>query len=86
MEIGNYKYVGSVQVDDHRYPAGGKDRVMTTVFVADRLWGAPRASDDIVEIAKFPLEVVAAKLVTEHTPVWKLVLDHFKKEQSRGPK
>lgn len=46
IEIDDMQYLGSFRVADHRYH-GGRDGVMTALFKAQFIFGAPHPNDDI---------------------------------------
>ena len=54
LEIGNVQYVGSFFVNDWRYRSE-VDCIMTVLFKATYIFGAPKAGDDLVEVQWFPL-------------------------------
>ena len=49
------EYIASMIIDDWRYPATGKDRIMTSFFYLPYGWGPPKAGDDLVEINWYDL-------------------------------
>lgn len=51
METSDWRYVTTERIDDYRYPAGADDKIMTTLFYAKYLWGAPIATDDLDEVS-----------------------------------
>jgi bifunctional NMN adenylyltransferase/nudix hydrolase len=71
IEISNPTYVTSMQVDDWRYRSS-KNKIITSLFKFDYVFGAPIASDDIQEVKWFDLEELAlngqinVEIVQEH--------------------
>jgi bifunctional NMN adenylyltransferase/nudix hydrolase len=71
IEISNPTYVTSMQVDDWRY-RNSKNKIITTLFKFDYIYGRPVASDDIQEVKWFDLDELAAngriniEIVQEH--------------------
>ena len=55
VEISSPRYLGSNRVDDWRY-RGEVDKITTTLFVADFVYGAIQPDDDIEELRWFALE------------------------------
>ena len=80
IEIENPRYVTSMQVDDWRYRSS-KNKIITSLFKFDYIFGLPKASDDIQEVKWFDLEELARggqinmSIVSEHRP---LMMDLFK--------
>ncbi len=83
IETADYRYVGSRKVDDWRY-RGSRDCIVTTLFRADYIFGAPRASDDITSLEWFDLSQIPHVLVPEHKPLGEMLITSLKttKEQS----
>lgn len=85
VELGPMRYVGSCRIDDWRYRAGD-DRIVSSLFVADLLFGRPRAADDLSGVGWVPRAGLCAHLVEEHLPLGELLLAHLaleKKEHRR---
>lgn len=73
-------YVGSMIVDDWRYRKE-VDRIMTTVFICDYLYGVVEGKDDINEAKLFYLENFNLNLlVPQHKPIMEMVLAYLNKE------
>lgn len=70
-------YVGSYRVDDWRYRSE-HDKIMTVLFVAYHLAGRPRAGDDLVKVAWFPLSIEMGRIVEAHRPLIKRVIETIK--------
>lgn len=74
LELGDFTYIGTTQIDDWRY-RGSSDCIMTTFFRATRLWGKERANDDIDRLRWFPLDENLLELLVEaHQPLGQLLL------------
>jgi bifunctional NMN adenylyltransferase/nudix hydrolase len=71
LEIGVPVYVGSSYINDWRYQ-GGPEAVISSVFVAQYIFGHPVAHDDVAELAWVLRDEVAGRLVSEHTGLWAL--------------
>jgi bifunctional NMN adenylyltransferase/nudix hydrolase len=70
IEIGWPVYVGSHLVDDFRYRRS-LDKIMTAIFIAQYMWGGPKAGDDLDELEWFPIDKVEEALAPHHKPLWK---------------
>lgn len=69
VEIGNLAVITSMVVDDWRYRAES-DKIMTTLFVAQFLFGPVRPADDVSEAKWFPVtEIESGLMVPEHLPL-----------------
>lgn len=66
VEPGEPEYLMSMQVDDHRYPEGGADRLMTALFVMPVTFGCGVAGDDIDACQWMTLEEAAGNIVPQH--------------------
>ena len=73
MNLHEIRYLGSYRVADHRY-RGSSDQVMTALFGAYHLSGAPRAGDDIESVEWVPFRKLAASVVTPHRPLAERVI------------
>lgn len=79
--IADIKYAGSLRVADFRY-RGQSDQVMTSFFMAQYVSGDPIPTDDISELAWYPLEGVMDILVPQHKPLGEMLL-RFTVQQAR---
>lgn len=52
IEVAGATYIGSAHVDDWRYRSG-PELILTSVFTAQHIFGAPRAADDIDDVRWF---------------------------------
>lgn len=76
VELGPMRYVGSARIDDWRYRSGG-DRIFSMLFVADYVFGHPRAAHDLSGVTWARLADLRAHLVEEHQPLGELLLAHL---------
>jgi|SRR5688572_20314514 len=75
------QYIGSMIVDDWRYRKE-VDKIMTTVFICDYLYGVVEGKDDLSEAKLFNLENFNLNiLVPQHKPIMEMVLSHLNKEK-----
>lgn len=65
------KYCGSRQIDDWRY-RGCEERILSSVFRAQYIWGRPKASDDIAKLMWFELEAAKRVIHPNHKDIFKL--------------
>ena len=78
--ISSPRYIGSMIVDDWRYRKE-VDKIMTTVFICDYLYGVVEGKDDLNEAKLFNLEnFPLGILVPQHRPIMEMVLSHLEKE------
>lgn len=73
IEITDPRYIGSLQIDDWRY-RNETDKIITTLFAANVMFGLPRAGDDATELLGFVEGGVQEALVSEHRILWNLYL------------
>jgi bifunctional NMN adenylyltransferase/nudix hydrolase len=72
IEVGEMKYEKSFKVDDWRYKKE-TDKIITLMFSCMYVFGDPKGSDDIDEVAWFNLEslrkmIASKEIVEEHFP------------------
>jgi bifunctional NMN adenylyltransferase/nudix hydrolase len=82
IETGNMQYVASAQIDDWRYRTE-TDKIMTTLFKTEFLFGNPQASDDLDEVGWFSVNelktmVADGKITEEHEELIQLLLTNLK--------
>ncbi len=66
VEVDAFEYICSVRVHDWRYVAED-DKIMTTLFAAKYIFGAPKGADDIAEVKWVKVaDLKEEDLVTEH--------------------
>lgn len=73
IEVDDFRYAGSARIDDWRYRGTG-DGIMTMLFCATYIFGAPTPCDDIVRLEWVSLEKLMDVLVPEHRPLGELLL------------
>lgn len=78
--FGSFKYIGSAQIDDHRYPSSGTDRLMTALFLMDNPIGALAPGDDITDCKWFDQNLLYQVLIPEHQVLNRILQAHFVKE------
>lgn len=76
LEVGEPKYIGSTRIQDHRY-RGTIDGIMTAIFIAPYIFGAPRATDDLAELIWKKIEDVEKHLMQNHQNIWQKAKKHF---------
>jgi len=73
IEITDPIYLGSHRVNDWRY-FGESDKILTSLFMAQKMFGIPKAGDDAFEILLHVPEGIEFNLMPEHRPlleIWK---------------
>ena len=74
-------WVGSIKVDDWRY-RGEIDKIITNFFAMKRVFGVPKANDDICELRKVKFaECHEFDIIKEHRPLWIMLKDWVAKRQ-----
>lgn len=68
IEIGPPKYLGSFRIDDWRY-RDREDKMLSAFFVAEYVFGAAKADDDIDECGWWNLDRAMPHIVTHHKPM-----------------
>lgn len=71
-------YIGSAIIDDWRYKKQ-PDKIKSSVFVVEYLFGRPEAGDDIETVSWFPLQdVLEARIpiVPEHLPLIRMLAQY----------
>jgi bifunctional NMN adenylyltransferase/nudix hydrolase len=70
VEVGNLQYVGTARIDDWRY-RHEVDKIITTLFTADYVFGNAVAQDDIEELKWFKIkDLEEGDFVKEHRGLW----------------
>jgi len=83
-EISDPKYIGSLRIDDWRY-SKGRDKIMTSLFIGEMIFGTVEPSDDISELRWFGISefkvngFIEENIVPEHIPLAKKVLEEVTK-------
>lgn len=81
LEVSNPEYVTSMQVDDWRY-RNSKNKIITSLFKFQFIYGSPKAQDDIHEVKWFKINEVKDSLdliVSEHRPLMESLLKKLNK-------
>ncbi|MEN7550931.1 NUDIX domain-containing protein [Rapidithrix thailandica] len=73
LETGPMHYETSVKIDDWRYRSES-DKIITTLFSCDFQYGTPKAQDDIMDLAWFPVKGISqmieqGAISEEHIPM-----------------
>jgi bifunctional NMN adenylyltransferase/nudix hydrolase len=76
IEISNLEYLGSFRVNDWRY-RGKEDSILTALFTARFIFGAPRAADDLDGLEWIPWEAFRERLVDEHQALGEKLQTHL---------
>lgn len=91
IEVGGFRYISSRKIDDWRY-RNDVDKVMTTFFAADYIYGAPRPDDDIEALGWFvakrksPRSVHHIDIVPAHCEIFADLLEYLEKNYATGTK
>lgn len=72
LNTGPPRYLNSFRINDWRYRSE-VDKIMTSVYQLDYLWGTPTPGDDIAEVQWFNINDVKANLVEEHHRIWESI-------------
>lgn len=76
LEVGNLRYAGSALIDDWRYRST-PEQMLSTVFVADYVFGNPQPKDDIARVAWHSIPEVPRLLHPNHHDLWSHVQRHL---------
>lgn len=68
LELDNFEYIDNLLIDDWRYQSE-IDKIITTVFSCDIVYGSPTPSDDIVELKFFKLKDITNNIIAIHLPI-----------------
>jgi bifunctional NMN adenylyltransferase/nudix hydrolase len=86
IEISKPEYIGSHKIDDWRWKKE-QDRVITSLFLSNYLWGSARAGDDLNEVEWFVLNETNECIVNvAHQPLYKILrayIERNEREKSR---
>ena len=79
LEVDNIKYLFSLKVNDWRYKKE-TNKIKTLFFVADYIFGSPKANDDIIEVKFFKInELNESYFVDTHKPLWNKFANYLNK-------
>jgi bifunctional NMN adenylyltransferase/nudix hydrolase len=73
IEVGPKAYVGSLNIDDWRYRKG-EEKVVSAIFSAQHIFGAPNAKDDICDLKWFTIDEAKNVIHPVHQPILNLYL------------
>lgn len=83
LDVSDLHYIGSKKIDDWRY-RNEKNKIKTLFFVAQYIFGSPKASDDICEVKWFNInEIKESDVVDTHKPLLKMLMNFL--QISGGP-
>lgn len=83
IEVGPLSYEMSSKIDDWRY-RNEADKIITTVFSCDHIFGTPTGQDDIAEVDWFKVKdlktmIDAGKITPEHLPLITFLYEKYSK-------
>lgn len=83
IEVGTLSYEMSCKIDDWRY-RNEADKIITTVFSCDHIFGTPKGQDDIAEVDWFKIKDLknmmdAGKITPEHLPLITFLFEKYGK-------
>ena len=75
------QYEASMRIDDWRY-RNEADKIITTLFSCDWLYGNPTPNDDIVDVQWFPIKNINSmieknEITAEHHKLLSLLADKY---------
>ncbi len=81
MEVGEMTYETSAKINDWRY-RNEADKIITSLYSCDHIFGTPAAQDDIADLQWFklgelPQLIADEKTTPEHTGLFKFLLDRY---------
>lgn len=81
METSAMEYVASVKIDDWRYRSE-TNKIITTLFATDLLYGEPAAGDDLAEVkwitvTDIPELMKKQELADTHQPLFQRLVDKY---------
>lgn len=77
VEPGDPVYIGSAQINDHRYPKDGVDRLMTAFFTCRIIFGAGVAADDLDACKWMTLDEAQFVIAPEHELLYHVLRRHI---------
>ena len=83
IETTEMKYETSIRVEDWRY-RNEVDKIFTTFFSCDYVFGSPKAQDDIADVAWFKISDIRSLIdkketTPEHLPLFEFLLNKYLK-------
>jgi len=90
IETGNMIYLGSARIDDWRYRSEA-DKIITTFFKTNLLFGEPAAGDDLAEVQWFNIDELKIminnnQIAKEHFVLVNMLLNYEKPENIKDKK
>lgn len=88
IETSSIEYVGSAQIDDWRYRAEA-NKIMTTLFSTELLYGEAQAGDDLTEVKWFRVDnlykmLEEEQITPEHIVLIDMLLQHEQKTTTKN--
>lgn len=78
LEVSTPIYIGSTLINDWRYRAEN-DKIITSFFAMTKVFGSPKAQDDISEIHKIKVSDIRSEMfVPEHVVLWEMLENWLK--------
>jgi bifunctional NMN adenylyltransferase/nudix hydrolase len=78
IEVSTPEYIGSIRVNDWRYEKE-VDKIMTTMYAVDIIFGKPDAGDDIDDVKFFDYNKLTENdIVEEHIPLFRMLKEKVK--------
>lgn len=83
IEVTDFRYLGSHIVNDWRY-RDSMDRLLTSLFRATYVFGAPIPQDDIVHLEWAPITRMLSALIESHKPLGEMLLASLEAEARKA--
>lgn len=81
LEVTTPIYIGSTLIDDWRYRSEN-DKIITSFFAINKVFGSPKAQDDIAELHKIKVaDLYDELIVPEHRPLLKMLKEWLKNKK-----
>lgn len=84
LELGPMRYLGSRRIADWRY-RNSVDKVMTSMYTADYLFGSPEPGDDLYSVEWVSLSALPSVIHDVHVPLAKLLQEDLDGKRSPEP-
>lgn len=76
FEVSLPTYIGSFRVDDYRY-RGERDKIMSSVYLFDYLWGNVKLGDDAKDCKYDWIHIKDIKVAKSHEPIKEMVNEYL---------